>query len=203
MTLVSNFIPILELIADNITNFRETYRDVLRFCFEMLENAIIDIYHPKLNFIVSVEKEIIGQGTVKKADDTMSFVDITFEKEPGVVQKNAKIQRLANVNYPDPNVQAAQKIDPTKGEEWLPPPIPQFGFAYAGFGFTDYKMNSILLDGTTLDSGSSFAPTFNLGAELWVTKNLIAQFSYRQVFFAGKNSYEKQIRRIENSINGE
>ncbi len=145
--------------------------------------------HPKLNFIVSVEKEIIGQGTVKKPDDTMSFVDITYEKEPGVIQKNAKIQRLANINYTDQNVQAAQKIDPSKEEEWLPPPIPQFGCVYAGFGFTNYKMNSILLDGTSIDSGNSFAPSFNLGAELWVTKSFIMQFNYKQVFFAGKNSY--------------
>lgn len=147
--------------------------------------------HPKLNFIVSVEKEIIGQGLVKKADDTMSFVDINFEKEPGVIQKNAKIQRLANINYTDPNVQAAQKIDPSQDEEWLPPPIPQFGSVFAGFGFTDYKLSSILNDGlnTSLESGNSFAPTFNLGAELWVTKSFIAQFNYRQVFFTGKNSY--------------
>lgn len=147
--------------------------------------------HPKLNFIVNVEKEIIGQGTVKKPDDTMSFVDITYEKEPGVIQKNAKIQRLANINYTDPSVQASQKIDPTKEEEWLPPSIPQFGYVYAGFGFTDYKVSSILNDGldTSLESGNSFAPTFNLGAELWVTKSFIAQFNYRQVFFTGKNSY--------------
>lgn len=144
--------------------------------------------HPKLNFIVSVEKEIIGQGTVKKPDDTMSFVDITYEKEPGVIQKNAKIQRLANINYTDPNVQVNQKFDPTKEEEWLPPSIPQFGYAYAGFGFTNYKVNSILVDGTSIDSGNSFAPTFNLGAELWVTKSFIAQFNYKQAFFAGKNS---------------
>ncbi len=145
--------------------------------------------HPKLNFIVSVEKEIIGQGTVKKPDDTMSFVDITYEKEPGVIQKNAKIQRLTNINYTDQNVQATQKIDPSKEEEWLPPPIPQFGYVYAGFGFTDYKMNSVLLDGTSLETGNSFAPTFNLGAEFWVTKNFIAQFNYKQVFFAGKNTH--------------
>lgn len=144
--------------------------------------------HPKLNFIVSVDKEIIGQGTVKKSDDTMSFVDITYEKEQGVIQKNAKIQRLSNINYSDPQLQIAQNFDPTKEEEWLPPSIPQFGFAYAGFGFTDYKMSSILVDGTSLNSGNSFAPTFNLGAELWVTKSFIAQFNYKQAFFAGKNS---------------
>jgi hypothetical protein len=145
--------------------------------------------HPTLNFIVSVDKEIIGQGTVKKIDDTLSFIEISYEKEPGVVQKNAKIQRLANVVYNDLNIQDKDKNDPTKQEEWLPPPIPQFGFVYAGFGLTDYKTNTILQDGTTINSGNSFAPSFNIGAELWITKNLMSQFTYKQIIFAGKNSY--------------
>ena len=145
--------------------------------------------HPSLNFIVSVEKEIIGQGIVKKADNSLSFIDITFEKEAGAVQKNAKIQRLSNVTYNNINIQSTDQQDPTKQEEWLPPPIPQFGYVYAGFGFTDYKVNTILQDGTSINSGNSLAPTFNLGAELWITKNLMSQFTYKQIIFGGKNSY--------------
>ena len=145
--------------------------------------------HPTLNVIVSVEKEIIGQGIVKKADDTLSFVDINYEKEPGVVQKNAKIQRLSNITYNDIGIQNTDKNDPTKQVEWLPPPIPQFGYVYAGFGFTDYKVNSILQDGTSISAGNSLSPTFNLGAELWITKNLISQFTYKQIIFGGKNTY--------------
>ena len=72
LTLVSNFMPILELIADNITPFRETYRDVLRFCFEMLENSIIDLYHPKLNFVELIEK--ISKKSNSEDNSSYSFL---------------------------------------------------------------------------------------------------------------------------------
>src|SRR5207253_5550013 len=50
--------------------------------------------HPKLKFLVSTEKEILGKLKVYKADESLSFAYVTYEREPGTVQANAKLLPL-------------------------------------------------------------------------------------------------------------
>ncbi|MGZ3689904.1 MAG: hypothetical protein ACXVAX_00285 [Pseudobdellovibrio sp.] len=58
--------------------------------------------HPKLKTLVGVEKEIIAKVIVKKADPYLSFAQITFEKETGVVDVGAKVLPTESINYPTP-----------------------------------------------------------------------------------------------------
>lgn len=141
--------------------------------------------HPKHNFIVGVEKEVLGQGVVTKSEDTLSFVSLNFEKEPNVIQKGAKLQRVSTTVYGSPNDDSTKILS---SQEWLPPAIPQFGYIYAGLGISNYKQSSILVNGSSLESGSNVVPTFNLGAELWVTPRFTAAMNFRQMFFTGNNA---------------
>lgn len=141
--------------------------------------------HPKHNFIVGVEKEVLGQGFVTKSEDTLSFVNLNFEKEPNVIQKGAKLQRVALTMYENTNPNTDANL---AAQEWLPPAIPQFGYIYAGLGISNYKQSSILVDGSSLESGSNVIPTFNLGAELWITPRFTAAMNFRQMFFTGNNA---------------
>ena len=60
--------------------------------------------HPKLKFLVGVEKEIIAKVVVKKADTYLSFAQITFEKETGVVDIGAKVLPADFISYPAPEL---------------------------------------------------------------------------------------------------
>lgn len=58
--------------------------------------------HPKLKTMVGAEKEIIARVTVTKVEPYLSFAQITFEKETGVVDVGAKILPTEYVAYPQP-----------------------------------------------------------------------------------------------------
>jgi hypothetical protein len=60
--------------------------------------------HPKLKFLVGVEKEIIAKVLVKKAEPYLSFGQITFEKETGVVDVGAKVLPTEFISYPLPEI---------------------------------------------------------------------------------------------------
>lgn len=60
--------------------------------------------HPKLKTLVGVEKEIIAKIVVKKAEPYLSFAQIVFEKETGVVDLGAKVLPLENIIYPTPEL---------------------------------------------------------------------------------------------------
>lgn len=60
--------------------------------------------HPKLKILIGVEKEIIAKAVVTKADDYLSFAQITFEKETGVVDVGAKVLPVGFISYPQPQL---------------------------------------------------------------------------------------------------
>ena len=62
--------------------------------------------HPKLKTLVGVEKEIIAKVSVKKVDTYLSFCQIIFEKETGVVDVGAKVLPEQNLTYPTPQLNA-------------------------------------------------------------------------------------------------
>lgn len=146
--------------------------------------------HPKLNFMVGVEKEIIGRIALSKVDDETSFGDITFEKETGVVVKGNKILPLNFVKYT--TTQASPVADSFPNEknpyEWLPTPTPQFGKVHIIAGLSDFTQSLVLQDGSNLDSGNRAAPYLDMQAELWVTPEIYANIDLRQMYFKGANS---------------
>lgn len=60
--------------------------------------------HPKLKILIGVEKEIIAKAVITKADEYLSFAQITFEKETGVVDVGAKVLPVGYISYPQPQL---------------------------------------------------------------------------------------------------
>lgn len=60
--------------------------------------------HPKLRTMVGVEKEIIAKVKVTKVEPYLSFAQIIFEKETGVVDVGAKVLPSDYVAYPIPQI---------------------------------------------------------------------------------------------------
>lgn len=146
--------------------------------------------HPKLKFMIGVEKEIIGQIILNKVEEYSSFGEIVFEKEAGVIEKNSKLLPMDFIQYPTSDKSnATAVVDSDKNSnEWVPPSTPQFGKLTLLGGFSDYKLSTILMNSSAYDSGNSFSPTFHLAADLWITAEYFAQISLRQIFFKGQNS---------------
>lgn len=62
--------------------------------------------HPKLKTLVGIEKEIIGQVKVTKVEPYLSFAQIIFEKETGVVDVGTKVLPSESISYPIPVLNA-------------------------------------------------------------------------------------------------
>lgn len=60
--------------------------------------------HPKLKTMVGVEKEIIAKVKVTQVEPYLSFAQITFEKETGVVDVGAKVLPTDYISYPVPQL---------------------------------------------------------------------------------------------------
>lgn len=58
--------------------------------------------HPKLKTMIGVEKEILGKVQITKVEPYLSFGQIVFEKETGVVEVGAKIIPTDFIAYPRP-----------------------------------------------------------------------------------------------------
>ncbi len=149
--------------------------------------------HPKFNFIISSDKEILGRIKVLKVEDTLSFGAIVSEKERGAIRRLAKISALSEVNYGDPTALTpdADK-DLTKradagvafgsdAKEWVPMKPPAFGEVGLRLGFGLY--NSSLNLNTTpscCEAKSAFYPSLNLHGELWLNPHWIARAEIMQ-----------------------
>src|SRR6202034_2181734 len=55
--------------------------------------------HPKFNFVVNTEKEIIGKIKVLQVDDTLSFGTVIMEKQRHAIDRGAKIDSLEVISY--------------------------------------------------------------------------------------------------------
>ena len=137
--------------------------------------------HPKFNFLVSSEKEILGKVKILKVDDTLSFGAIVAEKERGAIRKLAKISGLTQVKYPEgslgenhgaPDITNRPDAAVTLGKdpkEWLPTRPPAFGAAGAKLGLGTYN-NSVSLGSAGTFSGSTMIyPSLSIFGELWLT----------------------------------
>lgn len=147
--------------------------------------------HPKLKFMTGVEKEITGQIVLTDVQEYSSFGEIIFEKEAGVIEKNSKLLPPHFLNYQNTESIAGASTssnDKSQPSEWVSQATPQFGKITLLGGFSDYKLSTVLNTGLPYDSGNSFAPTYELGAQLWITPNYFAQINLQQLFFKGSNS---------------
>lgn len=140
--------------------------------------------HPKFNFIVKSEKEVLGKVKILKVDETLSFGIIISEKEKDLVKKESKLAGAELVKYADTNPFLPQK---NKGKnlrsdrtnkisfgknpkEWRPVKPPVFGAAQLKVGIGSY--NTGINDGTNNNNARKTAsPSIGAYGELWITPN--------------------------------
>lgn len=169
--------------------------------------------HPKLKTMVGVEKEIIAKVKVTQVEPYLSFAQITFEKETGVVAVGAKVLPSEYVAYPVPqiNTQGAvvgdfppqtsrpplvSEVDPEAPKldrsleaekEALLDKQNTFGVFTAQGVITQYKESSELTNGTTAGSSNNMAPGIYLGVQLNVLPSIFVDFNTQMNFFGGDN----------------
>ncbi len=144
--------------------------------------------HPKFNFLISTEKEILGKIKILKVDDNLSFGSIITEKEKGAIKKGAKISGIDFVNYsvPDELSGGGQKGDNLADRddskvafgkapsEWIPTQSPMFGEVGIKLGLGTFGENMNLTNSNSAlspggqDGKAPIYPSIGLFGELWL-----------------------------------
>lgn len=156
--------------------------------------------HPKFNFIVSAEKEILGRVKILKVDETLCFGAIVAEKEKGAIQRDAKIAPLDFVTYPDAGLlegnseeaRLAGQLDnqvsfgnaPTA---WVPQKEPTYGQISALVGLDMFNGSTRLTSYGGLETDSMFNPAIALTGELWLTSSFTLRAILRQAIISVDN----------------
>lgn len=155
--------------------------------------------HPKFNFIVSSDKEILGRIKILKVDETLSFGAIVSEKEKGAIKKFTKVSGLDQITYPVPDsldAPAEGSIGDRKDsavtfgkdpKEWLPVRPPSFGMIGIRFGLGSYDSSVNLGSAGTFDARSSFSPSLGVNGELWLNPNWIVRAELAQGVLSTSN----------------
>jgi hypothetical protein len=147
------------------------------------ENSIVSVAqiislrrHPKFNFVVTSEKEILGKIRVVKADATLSFGLILQEKERGVIVVDSKITGLDFVTYPDsvagsstPEVVNDQVSFGKNPQAWVPKKKPGLGRVGLELGLGSLHNAITMQTAGSISSDISIYPQLNLTGELWLT----------------------------------
>jgi hypothetical protein len=154
--------------------------------------------HPKLKFLVSTEKEILGKIKVYKTDEYLSFAYVTYEREPGTVQTTAKLLPQEFIQYNEPVTQNGQVIPGLENRrdkelsygdnprEWLPTQAPQYGRIAILAGLGNFGISTNLSAGP-IDSSTSLAPGVAVKGELWLSSEWNILYNIRQSVFTLKN----------------
>ena len=158
--------------------------------------------HPKFQFIVSTEKEIIGRIHVDKADESLSFGTITLERSENVMQPQMKVIPVDFVQYPlvskdqdgkvipglsdRPDSQFTQGPDP---KAWQPQGPPTFGKIGLGLGLGSYAFNNTINNVGAVEDSSNLTPSIHLDGELWLTANWIIGLGLKQYIVSLDNNY--------------
>jgi hypothetical protein len=157
--------------------------------------------HPKFNFLISTDKEILGQIKVLKVDETLSFGTIMNERERGAIARFAKITSLQPVEYGDPALLTSdasgdlrQRPDAVvafgeKPTEWVPTRPPAFGQVGLRLGLGTYN-SSLNISGASpscCEASSSFYPSIMLDGEIWINPKWIARAEITQGVLSGSN----------------
>lgn len=157
--------------------------------------------HPKHNFMVSTEKEVLGRVKLFKVDEYMSFGYIEMEKEPGVISVGSKVMPDEFVKYslpvttPSGRVIHDINIRPDKelafGEdpkEWVPTLPPQYGKIDLLAGLSSYTQNAKLVSAGSINGNSNIAPNIMARGELWLSPEVFLGVQLRQAVFSIDNS---------------
>ncbi|MCB0341047.1 MAG: hypothetical protein H6626_12140 [Pseudobdellovibrionaceae bacterium] len=156
--------------------------------------------HPKFDFVINSEKEIIGKIRLLKIEDSLSFGKIVTEKESGAIQKDTKIAGIDFVAYPDDRmlsdaVQNEHSLESRPdgpisfGKDpspWLPQKPPTFGQVGARLGL-GYFAGSMTVPGDSYDAKDPYYMSANIEAELWITPKWTMHARLRQGIISTDN----------------
>ncbi|WP_373998641.1 hypothetical protein [Bdellovibrio bacteriovorus] len=156
--------------------------------------------HPKLKFMVSTEKEVLGRVKLFKVEPYLSFGYVEMEKEPGVISVGSKVMPDEFVKYSVPVTTPSGKVlqdistRPDKevafGEdpqEWLPTMPPQFGKIELMAGFASYTQNVNLQTAGSISGSSNLAPNILVRGEIWLNPQWYVGVLLRQSVFSIDN----------------
>lgn len=154
--------------------------------------------HPKFNFLVSTDKEIIGKIKILKVDDTLSFGAVISEKERGTIKRFSKVSGLDFVEYTAPAELGSKAVSledrpdakVTFGKnpgEWLPAEPPSFGQVGLKLGFGNFTNSVDLSLSGSQSTTSSIYPSLSLFGEIWLNPNWIIRAEIFQGIASTKN----------------
>ncbi len=164
------------------------------------ENQILSVVqiiqiqrHPKFNFLIKTEKEVLGKVKLLKIDDTLSFGVIVTERERDTIQKGSKVGALDFVTYgaaqqlslnSEPEEALSQREDGAiafgkDAHAWRPERPASFGQIGGRFGLGSFSGNSNIST-DPLEAKNSIAPHIQLDGEIWVTPELTFAGRLRQ-----------------------
>lgn len=157
--------------------------------------------HPKLHFMVSTEKEVLGRVKLFKVEPHLSFGYVEMEKEPGVISVGSKVMPDEFVKYSVPVTTPSGRVmqdvttRPDKeiafGEdpqEWVPAMPPQFGKIELLGGLSTYTQNVKLNTAGSISGNATLAPNIMVRGELWLNPEWFVGAQLRQAVFSLDNS---------------
>jgi len=151
--------------------------------------------HPKLKFMVGVEKTIMGKVKIQKVDESLAFGSIISERSDGLVAVGYKAARINFVELPETPLTADGRLQEALGDrsdrgvsigdqpsEWLPrsEEAPGFGALSLLFGFGSYTASNTLATSGGVSATKNLNPSIHLAAEAWITANWIARLNLLQ-----------------------
>lgn len=157
--------------------------------------------HPKLKFMVSTEKEVLGRVKLFKVEPYLSFGHIEMEKETGVISVGSKVMPDEFVKYSVPISTPTGKVlqdislRPDKevafGEEpqeWLPTMPPQFGKVELLAGLAQYTQNATLNTSGSISGSDNLAPNILVRGEFWLNPEWYVGVLLRQSVMSIENN---------------
>lgn len=157
--------------------------------------------HPKHQFIVSSEKQVVGKIQLFKVDEALAFGSVTFEKEAGVIQANSKIMAPEFRSYDPPvlgpdgkllrdleNRSDSEVAFGKNPEQWAPVAPPQFGKIGIALGLEQHSHKTNLETAGGINGDKAFVPNIMAHAEMWFSAQWTAGFRLRQSVFSMPNT---------------
>jgi hypothetical protein len=154
--------------------------------------------HPRFQFIVSAESEILGRVVITKADQFLSFATVEMERELNTIQPLMKLLPLEFKRYSPVIVASGASINLSQrpesgavfGEDpraWVAQTAPSFGRVALMLGLGPYTLNNTLSISGGLEAKESVTPSLHVDAEMWLTEKFFGQLILRQYLASVSN----------------
>jgi hypothetical protein len=155
--------------------------------------------HPRFQFMISADREVIGKIRITKVEQHLSFGQIIQEKEPLLLSIGNKVAIDRMIIYQDVIKSQSQVLEDMnnrkdsnyvfgeKPKEWEPRSLPQYGRIQLMAGFGQYSQSSALRSAGTITAGQTFAPQMLMGGEVWFNKNYFLNLEFKQSLFSVNN----------------